>query len=170
MLQLQFGALELALESPELFLGVPEMVPAMELAGDSAREPATTLEFEPVKDLVKIPEIELVMDLGIAQGIAKGIAQSNRLVLSSQPWVSSSMADRLTLLNIALPAALVAPASLEEGLFSTTKALEQVLEQNLDLAPFADSFCGSKGMKTLPLAFVPFWNTETLAGAAERRR
>ena len=67
------------------------------------------------------------------------------------------MADRLTLLNIALPAALVVPASLEEDLVSTAKALEQVLEQNLDLAPFADSFCGSKGMKTLPLAFVPFW-------------
>ncbi|XP_010651674.1 flavonoid 3',5'-hydroxylase 2-like [Vitis vinifera] len=80
------------------------------------------------------------------------------------------MADRLTLLNIALPAALVAPASLEKDLVSTAKALEQVLEQNLDLAPFADSFCDSKGMKTLPLVFVPFWNTETLAGAAERRR
>ena len=94
MFPLEFEALELALEAPELFLGVPEMVPAMELAGDSAREPATALEFEPVMDL----------------GIAQGIAQSNRLVLSSQPWVSSSMADRLTLLNIALPAALVAPA------------------------------------------------------------
>ena len=69
VLQLQFGALELALEAPELFLGVPEMVPAMELAGDSAREPATALEFEPVMDL----------------GIAQGIAQSNRLVQSSQP-------------------------------------------------------------------------------------
>ena len=145
VLQLQFGALELALEAPELFLGVPEMVPAMELAGDSVM----ALEFEPVKDLVKIPEIEPVMALGIAQ--------SNQLVLSSQPWVSSSMADRLTLLNIVLPAALVAPTSLEEDLVSTAKALEQVLEQNLELAPFADSFCGSKGMKTLPLAFVPFW-------------
>ncbi|RVW59490.1 hypothetical protein CK203_104126 [Vitis vinifera] len=62
----------------------------------------------------------------------------------------SSMADHLTWLNIALPAALVAPASLEEGLVSTAKALEQVLEQNLDLAPFADSFCGSKGMKICP--------------------
>ena len=58
VLQLQFGALELALEAPELFLGVPEMVPVMELAGDSAREPEMALEFEPVKDL------------GIAQGIA----------------------------------------------------------------------------------------------------
>ena len=140
VLQLQFGALELALEAPELFLGVPEMVPAMELAGGLAREPVTALEFEPVKDL--------------------GIAQSNRLVLSSQPWVSSSMADRLTLLNIALPAALVAPASLEEDLVSTAKALEQVLEQNLDLAPFADSFCDLKEMKTSPLAFVPFWAIE----------
>ncbi|KAL6327593.1 hypothetical protein AAG906_021884 [Vitis piasezkii] len=104
--------------APELFLGVPEMVPAMELAEDSAREPVTALD--------------------------------------SQPWVSSSMADRLTLLNIALPAALVAPASLEEDLVSTAKALEQVLEQKLDLAPFADSFCGSTEMKILLLSFVPF--------------
>ena len=57
VLQLQFEALELALEAPELFLGVPEMVPAMELAGDSVRGPVMALEFEPVKDLVKIPEI-----------------------------------------------------------------------------------------------------------------
>ena len=92
MFPLEFGAREVALEALELFLGVPEMVPTMELAGDSTREPATTLEFEPVKDLVKIPEIEPVMDLGIAQGIA----QSNQWVLSSLPWVSSSMADRLT--------------------------------------------------------------------------
>ena len=153
VLQLQFGALELALEAPGLFLGVPEMVPAMELELLLVREPVTALEFVPVKDLVKIPEIEPVLALGISQGIA----QSNQLVQSSQPWVSSSMADRLTLLNIALPAALVAPASLEEDLVSTAKVLEQVLEQNLDLAPFAYSFCDSKGMKTLPLAFVPFW-------------
>ena len=93
MFPLEFGAREVALEAPEIFLGVPEMVPAMELAGDSAREPVTALEFEPVKDLVKIPEIEPVMDLGIAQGIA----QSNQWVLNSLPWVSSSMADRLTL-------------------------------------------------------------------------
>ena len=75
VLQLQFGALELALEAPELFLRVPEMVPAMELAGDSARElarePVTVLEFVPVKDLVKIPEIEPVLALGISQGIAQ---------------------------------------------------------------------------------------------------
>ena len=156
VLQLQFGALELALEAPELFLGVPEMVPAMKLellqVRELAREPVTALEFEPVKDLVKIPEIEPVLALGISQGIA----QSNQLAQSSQPWASSSMADRLILLNIALPAALVAPASLEEDLVSTAKALEQVLEQNLDLAPFADSFCGLKGMKILLLAFVPF--------------
>ena len=131
-----------------------------------AREPVTALEFVPVKDLVKIPEIEPVLALGISQGIA----QSNQLVQSSQPWFSSSMADHLTWLNIALPAALVAPASLEEDLVSTAKALEQVLEQNLDLDPFADSFCGSKGMKTLPLAFVPFLGYRSLAGAAKRRR
>ena len=85
VLQLQFGALELALEAPKLFLGVPEIVPAMELelplVRELAREPVTALEFVPVKGLVKIPEIEPVMDLGIAQGIA----QSNRLVQSSQP-------------------------------------------------------------------------------------
>ena len=74
---LEFGALELALEAPELFLGVPEMVPALELAGDLAREPELQLEM----DLVRIPEIESVMALGIAQGIA----QSNRWVLSSPP-------------------------------------------------------------------------------------
>ena len=81
MFPLEFGAREVALEAPEIFLGVPEMVSAMELAGGLAREPETALEFEPVKDLVKIPEIEPVMALGIAQGIA----QSNRWVLSSQP-------------------------------------------------------------------------------------
>ena len=162
VLQLQFGALELALEAPELFLGVPEMVPAMELELLQVRE----LAREPVSDLVKIPEIEPVMGLGIAQGIA----QSNQLVLSSQPWVSSSMADRLTLSNIVLPAALVALASLEKVVVSTAKALEQVLEQNLDLDPFADSFCGSKEMKILLLAFVPFWRYRSLAGAAKRRR
>ena len=70
----------MALEAPEIFLGVPEMVPAMELAGDSAREPETTLEFEPVLELGKALEI----------------AQSNRWVLSFPPWVSSAMADCLT--------------------------------------------------------------------------
>ena len=120
VLQLQFGALESALEAPELFLGVPEMVPAMELAGDSARE----LELQLEKDLVRIPEFEPVTALGIAQGIA----QSNRWVLSSQPLASFVMVDLRTWLNIALPAALVVPASLE-------------------VAPFAASFCGSKEMK-----------------------
>ena len=50
VLQLQFGALELALEAPELFLGVPEMVPAMELelllVRELAREPVMALEFD----------------------------------------------------------------------------------------------------------------------------
>ena len=32
--QLQFGAREMALEAPDIFLAAPEMVPAMELAGD----------------------------------------------------------------------------------------------------------------------------------------
>ena len=52
----------------------------MELVGDSAREPETALEFEPVMELEKALEI----------------AQSNQWVLSSPPWVSSAMADRLT--------------------------------------------------------------------------
>ena len=84
MFPLEFGAREVALEAPEIFLAAPEMVPAMELAGDLARGPATTLEFEPVMELEKALEI------------AQGIAQSNRWVLSSPPWDSSAMADRLT--------------------------------------------------------------------------
>ena len=70
----------MALEAPEIFLAAPELVPAMELAGDSARKLETALEFEPVMELVKALEI----------------AQSNRWVLSSQPLASSAMADRLT--------------------------------------------------------------------------
>ena len=69
VLQLQFGALELGLEAPEIFLAAPEMVPVMELAGDSAREPETALEIESVMELGKALEI----------------AQSNRWVLSSPP-------------------------------------------------------------------------------------
>ena len=73
MFPLEFGAQEVALEAPKIFLGVPEMVPAMELARE--------LELQLVKDLARIPEIEPVMALGISQGIA----QSYRWVLSSQP-------------------------------------------------------------------------------------
>ena len=73
---MEFGAREVALEAPEIFLAAPEM----ELAGDSARELETTLELEPVMELVKALEI----------------AQSNRWVLSSPPWVSSAVADPLT--------------------------------------------------------------------------
>ncbi|KAL6321715.1 hypothetical protein AAG906_031227 [Vitis piasezkii] len=67
-----------------------------------------------------VPEmIEPVMDLGLL-----GDCSPNRLVPSSQPrfllqWPTA------TLLNIALPAALVALASSEEDLVSTAKALEQ---------------------------------------------
>ena len=43
---MEFGAREVALEAPEIFLAAPEMVPAKELAGDSARELETALEFE----------------------------------------------------------------------------------------------------------------------------
>ena len=80
MFPLEFGAREVALEAPEIFLAAPEMVPAMELAGDLEREPETALEFEPVMELVKALEI----------------AQSNRWVLSSPPWVSSAVVDPLT--------------------------------------------------------------------------
>ena len=128
LFQLEFGAREVALEAPEIFLAALEMVPAMELAGDSVREPETALEFEPVMELGKALEI----------------AQSNRWVLSSPPWVSSVMDDLRTWLGIVLPVALVVWASPKEDLALTAKALEQ----NLDLAPFADSSCNSKEMKT----------------------
>ena len=131
MFQLEFGAREVAFEAPEIFLAAPEMVPATELARE--------LELQLEMDLVRIPEIESVMALGIAQGIA----QSNRWVLCSQPLASFVMVDLRTWLNIVLPAALVASASLEVELISTEKALEQ----NLEVAPFATSFCGLKEMK-----------------------
>ena len=62
---MEFGAQEVALEAPEIFLAAPEMVPATELAWESARELEMTLELELVKALE--------------------IAQSNRWVLSSPP-------------------------------------------------------------------------------------
>ena len=80
LFRMEFGAQEVALEAPEIFLAAPEMVPATELAGDSARELEMTLELEPVMELAKALEI----------------AQSNRWVLSSPPWVSFAMADLLT--------------------------------------------------------------------------
>ena len=100
------------------------MARATELAWESARE----LELEPVMELAKTLEI----------------ASSSRWVLSSQPLVSFAMADLLTWLGIVLPEVLAARASPEEDLALTAKALEQ----NLDLAPFADSSYGSKEMKT----------------------
>ena len=57
---------------------------------------------------------------------------------------SFAVVDLLTWLGNVSPAALEARASPEEDLALTAKALEQ----NLDLAPFADSSCGSKEMKT----------------------
>ena len=54
---MEFGAREVAAEAPEIFLAVPEMAPAMELAWDSARELETALELEPVMELVKALEI-----------------------------------------------------------------------------------------------------------------
>ena len=73
---MEFGAREVAAEAPVLLLVAPEIAPTTELARDSARE----LELEPVMELVKALEI----------------AQSNRWVLSSPPWVSSAVADPLT--------------------------------------------------------------------------
>ena len=73
---MEFGAQEVALEAPEIFLTTSEMVPATELARDSATELETALELELVKALE--------------------IAQSNRWVLSSPPWVSFAVADPLT--------------------------------------------------------------------------
>ena len=66
----------MALEAPEILLATPEMAPTTELAWESTRE----LELEPVMELVKALEI----------------AQSNRWVLSSPPWVSFAVADPLT--------------------------------------------------------------------------
>ena len=66
---MEFGAQEVALEAPEIFLVAPEMAPATELA----KIPEKTLE----KELMRIPEMEPVMALGITQ--------SNRWVLSSPP-------------------------------------------------------------------------------------
>ena len=64
LFQLEFGAREVALEAPEIFLAAPEMVPTMELAGDSVRELEKALEFEPVMKLVKALEIAPVTVLG----------------------------------------------------------------------------------------------------------
>ena len=76
LFRMEFGAREVALEAPEIFLAAPEMAPAMELGVDSVRELETALELELVKTLE--------------------IAQSNRWILSSPPWVSSVVADPLT--------------------------------------------------------------------------
>ena len=73
---MEFGAREVALDALEIFLAAPKMAPATELAWESARE----LELEPVMELVKALEI----------------AQSNRWVLSSSPWVSFAVAAPLT--------------------------------------------------------------------------
>ena len=73
LFRMEFGAQEVALEAPEIFLAAPEMVPATELAWESARELETTLELELVKALE--------------------IAQSNRWVLSSPPWASFAATD-----------------------------------------------------------------------------
>ena len=105
---MEFGAREVAAEAPEIFLAVPEMAPAMELAWDSARELETALELEPVMELAKALEI----------------AQSNRWVLSSPPWVSFAMADLLTWVSIVLPEVLAARASQKEELLSAAEGQE----------------------------------------------
>ena len=82
-------------EAPAALFAAPEMAPEMKLARDSARELETALELEPVMELAKALEI----------------AQSNRWVLSSQPWFSFVVADPLTWLGIVLPEVLAARAS-----------------------------------------------------------
>ena len=61
MFPLEFGAREVALEAPEIFLAAPEMVPAMEL------------ELQLVRELARLPKIEPVLALGIAQGLLSQI-------------------------------------------------------------------------------------------------
>ena len=55
---MEFGAREVVLEAPEIFLTAPEMAPATEMAWESARE----LELEPVMELVKALEIARQID------------------------------------------------------------------------------------------------------------
>ena len=69
---MEFGAREVALEAPEIFLGAPEMAPKMELARELVRE----LELEPT--------------------MALEIAPSSQWVLSFQPLASFAVADHLT--------------------------------------------------------------------------
>ena len=110
----------MALEAPEILLAAPEMALATELV----RIPERIPEMVPAKELE--------------------IAQSGQWVLSSPPWVSFAVADPLTWLGIVLPEVLATRALLERELVLTAKALEQ----NVELAPFADSSYGSKEMKT----------------------
>ena len=69
---MEFGALKVALEAPEILLATPEMAPTTELA----RIPERILEMEPAKALE--------------------IAQSGQWVLSFQPLASFAVADPLT--------------------------------------------------------------------------
>ena len=77
---MEFRALEVALEAPEIFLAAPEMAPEMELA----RIPERILE----RKLARIPEMESTKALEIAQ--------SGQWVLSFQPLASFAVADLLT--------------------------------------------------------------------------
>ena len=121
---MKFGAREKAAEAPEILLAAPEMASATELAWESARE----LELEPVIELVKALEI----------------AQLGQWVLSFQPLASFAVADLLTWLGNASPAALAARASPEKESLSAAKAQKQ----DPELAPFASFSCGLKGRKT----------------------
>ena len=87
----------MAAEALEILLATPEMAPTTELA--------------------RILELESVME----SEKALEIAQSNRWVLSSPPWVSFAMADLLTWLGIVLQEVLAARASPEEELLSAAE-------------------------------------------------
>ena len=122
---MEFGAREVADEALKILLAAPEMASATELAWESATE----LELEPVMESEKALEI----------------AQSNRWVLSSPPWVSFAMADLLTWLGIVLQEVLAARASPEEELLLAAKAQKR----DPELGPFASFSCGSKEMNNL---------------------
>ena len=75
------------------------------------------------------------------------------------------MADPLTWLGNASPAALAALASPEEELLSAAKAQKR----DPELAPFANFSCGLKGMKTWLFWFAPFRVAETWPTDGRRR-
>ena len=74
---MEFRALEVALEAPEIFLAVPEMAPTT--------EQARILEKILERKLARIPEMEPAKALEISQ--------SGQWVLSFQPLASFAVAD-----------------------------------------------------------------------------